>query len=193
MEMHLYHCLHTHRYMEAFAVYTEAREHERFAILEGGSQEDWMMFGGYFNLLAILGQLDAKEVEKSVGKFKASKFENDFNLHDKDKEGMNIPRLLLPMLFSIAQKKYDDFSKSREALIKYRQRYLNSETNRRSAIFMGILLNIAELPFEKMQAQRKIEKGLADLQAEPSHYIGQSFAVEIVPYDDLTKLLLDVV
>ncbi len=109
---------------------------------------------------------------------------------DKEKVGMNIPLILLPVMYSIATGAYEeDFGRSMEALDKYRQRYLENDKNRRSAIFLKLLLALAKRNFEGIQAERKIEKEWALLQKEPPQLAGQSFAVEFVPYEDLWEML----
>jgi hypothetical protein len=65
--------------------------------------ENWLLIGGYLHLISKFGLLDASEVEQVVGKFKYSKIYNDIEILKKDKEGMNIPLLLLPVLYELAQ------------------------------------------------------------------------------------------
>jgi hypothetical protein len=49
------------------------------------------------------------------------------------------------------------------------------------------------LPYNIEVVGKKIAKKLEDLNNVPPNYIGQSYAVEIIPYEDLTAMLLQVV
>lgn len=190
MEYQFYYFIYTKRYSKALEVYAQAVQHPRHALLSGSIRDVWTLCGGYLHLLATLGKLDPKSVEAVVGYFRPVKFRNDFEVMDKEKEGMNIPLVLLPVMFSIAQGQYEEsFSRSIEALDKYRKRYLENETNRRSAIFLKMLLALAKKNFEGTQAERKMEKERALLEAETPQVAGQSFAVEIIPYEDLWEML----
>ncbi|MBU6340646.1 MAG: hypothetical protein KGS48_04050, partial [Bacteroidetes bacterium] len=110
---------------------------------------------------------------------------------DRDKEGMNIPLVLLPLLFSLAEKDdLEGYGRSIEAIEKYRKRYLDNEMNRRSASFTKMLLALGKIRYEKGSAERKIKKEMAVLDSLPPQDASQSLAVEIIPYEDLWALLI---
>lgn len=196
METLFYYNMYTRRYSEALQVFSRVIQHPRYGLLNGQTRDMWTLHGGYLHLLAALRQLDVKEVEAIAGYFNpgTTRYGNDFEVLDKEKEGMNIPLVLLPVLFSIAKGNFDedDFGRSMEALDKYRKRYLENDTNRRSAIFLKMILALAKKNFEGGRAERKMEKERALLQQEPSEMAAQSFAVEVIPYEDLWEMLLDV-
>lgn len=190
MELLFYHRIYNHRYEEALEIYGRSVQHPRFQLLSGSYRDLWTLCGGYLHLLAVLGKLDAKAVENVAGYFRAVKFQNDFEVLDKEKAGMNIPLVLLPVMYSIATSAYEEeFGRSMEALDKYRKRYLENETNRRSAIFLKMLLALAKKNFEGDHAERKMEKEWQQLKQLPPQMAGQSFAVEIIPYEDLWEML----
>ncbi len=189
METHFHYCLHARRYTDAFSIYTRAVQQLRYDLLGGSARDDWRMYGGYLHLLAQLKKLDAEKVVAVDGAFRFTKFNNDFSILNKDKEGMNIPLVLLPMMYSLVQGNYLDSGLSLEALDKYRQRYLENDLNRRSAIFVKMLTALAKREFEQASADRKIQKELEELKAQPPQLSRQTFAVEVIPYEDLWEML----
>ena len=122
-----------------------------------------------------------------------SPFNNDFEVFDRDKEGMNIPLFLLPLLYSLAQGSdhEEEYGRSVDAIEKYRKRYLDNDLNRRSASFTNMLLALGKIEFEQASAERKIKKEMAVLTSLPPQEAGQSLAVEIIPYEDLWQMLVE--
>lgn len=189
MCMIFYNKIYTKKYIEALHIYQKATSHPRFNLLGGIKRDEWKLFRPYLYLLAIFGKLELKMVEAIIGKFKLHKALNEFEVADKDKEGMNIPIMMLPVLFSIAQKDYLEFGRSTDALNKYRQRYLENDINRRSASFIKLLLALSQKEFEKENSEKKIKKELEVLKNTPEPSSGQSYAIEIIPYEDLWEML----
>lgn len=193
LEVYFYFCLYRHKYESGFEIFIKVMKYQpRFDLIGSNIRDTWQLYGGYLHLLAALGQLDPAEVEAAAGPFRYKKFINDFEVLDKDKEGMNIPLVLLPILFSVAKGDYqEEYGRSVEALEKYRKRYLDNDMNRRSASFMVMLMAYAKKEFEPALSEKKIKKELAVLQSIPPQVAGQNFAVEIVPYEDLWEMLTE--
>lgn len=189
MQLYLYYCFYAKRYTDALDLFRQAVQHPRYAMLNDTVRDEWQLFGGYLQLLAALKKLDPVEVEAVAGNYRYVKFSNDFLVLPKDKEGMNIPLILLPVLYSLATGEKEEYGRTTEALEKYRIRYLNNDLNRRSAAFMKILFALSDRPFRPGPADRKIAKEWEILTAERPQVAGQSFAVEIVPYEDLWEMM----
>ena len=190
LESYFYYRTYQRNYIKALHIFEKATKHARFAQLEGSFKDNWLLLGGYLHLLAALGRLDSKQVESIVGPYRYGRLVNEVEIVDKDREGMNIPLLFLPILFGLAQGNYADYGgRSEEALEKYRQRYLDNSVNQRSAAFMNMLMALDKKAFDPISAERRIKKGLDTLQQEQPQVIGQSFAIEIIPYEDLWTML----
>ncbi|MEQ1743932.1 MAG: hypothetical protein ABMA02_00775 [Saprospiraceae bacterium] len=194
LETQFYYYTYFKKYEQALRVFEEAVGHPKYLLLSGSARDMWVMIGGYLHILAIFGKLDKNDVETAAGYFNpfAARFLNDFEILDKEKDGMNIPLVLLPVLYSVAKGLYEEeaFRRSVEALDKYRKRYLENDTNRRSAIFLKLLLAIAKREFAGERAETKIQKERELLKKEPPEIAGQSFAIEVIPYEDLLEMLL---
>lgn len=193
LETQFYYLTYLRQYTEALRVHETVTSHPRYALLSGSARDIWVMFGGYLHLLAALGQLDEEQVNRSAGYTPfSSRFLNDFEVLDKEKDGMNIPLVLLPVLYSLAKgiTHEDSFRRTVEALDKYRKRYLDNDVNQRSAIFLKMLLTLAQKDFTGERAIRKMEKELAQLGQIPPQMANQSFVVEVIPYEDLWEMLI---
>ena len=189
-EVYFYHCMYSGQYEQALDVYSKITSSSTFNLLDGSHHDNWLLLGGYLHLLAKLGVLDTAKVESIVGTFKFGKFFNEIEVLDKDKEGMNIPLVLLPVLFHLAQKTFDEQKDiSVEALEKYRQRWLANDMNRRSDSFLKMLIAFAKKDYASAAAEKKISKELEILKSETPQVAGQNFAVEIIPYETLWELL----
>ncbi len=189
-EIYFYYCAYGGRYKDALDIYGQVKESPRLSSLEGSFRDYWQLLGGYLHLLAAFKKLEAAQVEQIVGPFRYTKFANDFEVLGKDKGGMNIPLVLLPVLYSLAQDGgLDESVLSIEALDKYRKRYLDNDVNQRSNSFVKMLIAFTKLPYEKAAAEKKINKELAVLKTLDPQVVGQSFAIEIVPYEDLWGML----
>ena len=191
-EVYFYYLTYRRKYFEALDILKKTIIHPRFLHIDDGSMDNWLLMGGYLHLLAALGKLNPKEVENIAGPFRYGRLLNQVKVVNKDREGMNIPLMLLPILFSLAQGNYQNYGRSNEALDKYRQRYLENEINKRSAIFVTMLMALDKKTFQPAEAGRRIKKGLEALSQENPQVIGQSFAIEIIPYEDLWEMLQEV-
>lgn len=189
-EVYFYHCMYVGNYYQALEIYHKITHSLSFNLLDGSYHDNWLLLGGYLHLVAKLGRLDPVKVEAIVGTFRFGKFFNEIEVLDKDKEGMNIPLVFLPILFHLAQKTFDEQKDiSVEALEKYRQRWLANDMNRRSDSFLKMLIAFARKDFASAAAEKKIQKELEILKNETPQVAGQNFAVEVVPYEVLWELL----
>ncbi|MDX1913667.1 MAG: hypothetical protein SFV22_19385 [Saprospiraceae bacterium] len=187
-ESFLHYCLFARRYADALAIFEKAAHHPKFDSLAGAVRDNWQLYGGYLHLLAAFGKLNTAEVQKIVGEFRFAKLNNEIEVVAKDKEGMNIPLVLLPVIHSLVK---GNIEISAENLEKYRKRYLESDMNRRSAAFLNLLIAYARRDFKAHLVEKKIRKELDILASEQPKVAGQTFAVEIIPYEDLWEMLVE--
>lgn len=185
-----YNAFYTNNFKRALELFNAITNSQFYKNLPETTQEKWRLIAGYLHLLAELDQLDKAQVREIVGEFKFNKFINDFEHIDRDRGGLNIPLLLLPILFQLAKGNFkEEFGRSIEALDKYRIRYLNTDANARSATFMKLLLAYTQAPYQPEHTARAIQRHLEKLQNQPLAVIGQEFVVEVIPYEDLWVML----
>ena len=103
---------------------------------------------------------------------------------------MNIPLIFLPVIYHLVKGTFDAADISSESLEKYRKRYLDNDMNRRSASFLNMLIAFAKRDYKSASAEKKIKKELEVLAKEQPQVAGQTFAVEIIPYEDLWEMMV---
>jgi len=189
-ELHLHYCLFARQYEETLSIFERSSQHPKFESLSGAVRDTWQVYGGYLHLLAALGKLELAKVEAAVGTFRYARLSNEIEVLDKDKQGMNIPLIFLPVIYNLVKGTFDSSGISLEALEKYRKRYLDNDMNRRSAAFLNMLMAFAKLDFTTASAEKKIKKELKILSKEQPQVAGQTFAVEIIPYEDLWAMMM---
>ncbi len=190
-ELHLHYCLFARRYEDALNIFALVSKNENYSTLTGAARDTWQLYGGYLHLLAALGKLDTAKVVEAVGEYRYGKLNNEIEVVNRDKHGMNIPLVLLPVLYSLAVGDFEEKDISPENLEKYRTRYLNIEMNRRSAAFLTLLLTYPKKEYATEIAERKIQKELDEMATEQPKVAGQTFAVEIIPYEDLWEMMME--
>ncbi|MFN0173035.1 MAG: hypothetical protein ACKVU0_00200 [Saprospiraceae bacterium] len=189
-ELYLHYCLFARRYEDALALFEKASQHPKFESLGGAVRDNWQIYGGYLHLLAALGKLDASKVDERVGTFRYARLSNEIEVLAKDKQGMNIPLIFLPVVYHLVKGTFDTADISPESLEKYRKRYLDNDMNRRSAAFLNMLVAFAKRDYKSASAEKKIKKEMEVLAKEQPQVAGQTFAVEIIPYEDLWEMMV---
>ncbi len=188
-EMFFHYCLYAKRYKNALETYEKVVGHPRFKNMNTVMKDNWNLYGGYLQLLKALKQLDPESVDSVVEPYKPTKFINNFEVFTKDKEGMNIPLVLLPFLIELANKTFDASDSTLENLDKYRIRNIDHAMNVRSNIFLELLIVYAQKDFKPQLYHKKLEPSLNALRSREKTTPLQLFSAEIIPYEDLWDLL----
>jgi len=185
-------CYTHHRlYKKAFEAFKTGYEHKRFRLQSVRMQEEWRLIGAYLNLLVELGELPQAEVEAAVGTYKSTKFENDFTELSRDKEGMNIPIVILPAVFALAKSDFEAFEAQIDKLDKYRKRYLENELNQRSARFLQMMFALAKQKYGgSVRSEGRLRQEVEKLHALTPQVARQHYAIEVIPYENLWELLV---
>ena len=192
LELYLYYNLFARRYDKALELFEKGVKHPKFETLNGAARDNWQLFGGYIHLLAALNKLPQAKVESVVGTFRYARLSNEITVLDKDKQGMNIPLVLLPVIYNLVKGTFDNADISPESLEKYRKRYLDNDMNRRSAAFLNMLIAYAKRDYQSASAEKKIKKELEVLEKEQPLVAGQTYAVEIIPYEDIWEMMTEI-
>ena len=191
----LYFLLYTHsgQYEQANEILNTIMGHLRFEDLPENIQETWKISEAYLYFLECTGHLHAREQEEQESrKFRLSKFLNEMAVFSKDKQGMNIAILIIEILLGIAQKKYDELIDRVEAMEKYRSRYLREEGIERANHFLRMLLQLPKNAFRRDEALAKAKEDQLALEAMPIEMANQTYEIEIVPYEKLWEIVLEI-
>jgi hypothetical protein len=188
-EVNYYYNAYMKDYPKCVEIYGQVNAQPNFSSLPPQIQEQWQLIGQYLILLSNLGAIDKKLVESVVGNVRMTKALNEIELLERDTSGMNIPVLLLPFLDEIATDRDAAQIRSWAALEMYRRRHLNNKVNERSNSFIKLLHALGYF-YESPKASAKIVKReLKKLQDNEPKIAGQTFWIEVIPYEDLGVLL----
>ncbi len=188
-ELRLMLALHSKEYTAAYFILNDAINHHKFRILRASLRERWLINKAYISFLIFIGKITTEEREKK--KFKVGKFLNSVPIYSKDKRGLNIPILILQILFMIVKKDYSQSIDRFEAIKKYCSRYLRDNDNLRSNCFINMLLQIPISNFHKAGVERRAKKYYDKLLATPLDIASQGHEIEIIPYEDLWAFVME--
>ena len=190
-ELYLMLSMHTANYQGAYEVFTTTTRHKSFQFLPPSLTEIWRIYESYLHFLVDIGRIQPAEHDKSFNKFRLGRFINETPIFSKDKRGMNIPILVIQIIFMIHQKKYGDAIDRIEAIQKYCSRYLVKDDTFRSNCFIKMLLQIPKASFHKAAVERKSEKYLGRLREFALNLSTQSHEIEIIPFEVLWEMVLE--
>ena len=183
--------MHSREYQQAYAVFTAIVEHRKFKALPENIREIWRIYEAYLHYLINTSHINSAADDKRFNRFRLGKFLNDTPIFSKDKRGMNIPILVIQILFMILQKKYDQAINRIDSIEKYCSRYLKKDDTYRSNNFIKLLLQIPASGFHRAAVERNAKRYLDNLQAVPAAKVNQTYEIEIVPYEDLWEIALE--
>ncbi len=182
--------MHTREYQAVYDIAKTAMAHSSYKFLPPQMLETWQINQAYLYFLAAIQKIDILPTDPMAKTFKLSKFLNEIAIFSKDKQGMNIPIVIIQVLFMLLQKKYDLAIDRMEAIEKYCVRHLSDEDNIRSNYFIRMLLQIPAASFCRNQAIQRAQKYLEGLQQHPIDLANQAHEIEIIPYEDLWVFVL---
>lgn len=180
--------LHTHNYTEAHQVWQHATSQPSFHTLGKRALEKWKIYEAWLEYLLFIGKLKSSPVETS-GKFRLNKFLNEVPIFSKDKRGMNVPILVIQILFLIAQKRHGAVLSRIEAIERYCSRYLKQDENYRCNVFIRLLLQIPKAHFHPQTVLSRAERYLKLLEQYPLQMSPQGYELEVIPFEELWAMV----
>ncbi len=190
-ELNLMLVLHTKKYEDGPQIVYESLKHRKFKHMNISLQEKWTIYKAYIHFLIYIGKIPEETNCVNLGQFRKGKFLNSVPIFSKDKRGLNIPILVIQILFMIVKKDYDNAIDRIEAIEKYCSRYLKKEDNLRSNCFIRALLQVPISSFHKNGVNRRAKKYIDQLKTVPLEIANQSHEVEVIPYEDLWEFVID--
>lgn len=145
----------------------------------------------YIYFLNIIGKIRTTKLHNSILNFKINRFLNDIPLFSKDKRGLNISILILHVLIMLANQEYNKIIDRVDALNQYSSRYLRKDATFRSNIMVKMLLAMINADFHPVRTKRYTDELFKKLQTVPRGVTEQGAEVEIVPYEDLWPMVLE--
>ncbi len=187
-ELYLKLAFYSRNYEEGAQLIQAVIAHPRFDFLPESNQELWKIYESYAFLLAKTGRIQGL----STNKFKLNKFVNETRIYSKDKGGMNVAILVLKTLYLLAERRYDQVIDDVVGIERYCSRYLTDKNTLRSSNFIKMLLQIPLGQFDAALVEKRAARYLKGLSENPLLVHQQTHEVEIIPYETLWELALEV-
>ena len=190
-ELYFLIALHSRSYQKAYDIWLSVHTQPNLSVQPDVVTEMWMVFGAYVQLLIKSGNITLEFEEDAEARFRMGKFLNSMVVFSKDKRGMNIPVMVVHFLYRLAEGKSDQLLDLAESMERYRKRYLDHPDTRRSNIFFQMLLTLPRAAWQRDTAIA-LTAGLAkELSRTTTEQANHNNEVEIIPYDNLWKIALD--
>lgn len=187
-ELYFLTAMHSGNYPDVSEIYVRVFTHPGFERQPAPVIELWKIFEAYTYLLAQTGFIAEN---KLTGKFRVSKFLNEIQVFAKDKAGMNVPVLVIQFLFELAENKWSQIIDRVENLAKYRSRYIDARQTVRSHCFIRMLELIPKASFQVPEIEKRAADVLQQLRSVPLEVANQNHEIEIIPYEILWTIALN--
>ena len=186
--------LHMHQYLDCFTYLSEVVSHSSFKKLFSNYREPWIIREAYFHLLLETNNIDVMLLEAyTLRKFSLTRFRNDIEQFSKDKRGLNIAIIIVQALFYLARDQKELFENKIQSLNQYSMRYLRQNDTLRSNAFIKMLQKLPETNYHPLRWQAHTKKLLNKIFLAKKNMHFQSREQEIIPYEQLVKLIIDII
>ncbi len=184
LRVYYYVCLQSEQYQEAVRVNNQVFNHKNFKRQPQEMKERFYLLRIYLNWLVKAGVADTGSLV--IDAFRFTRFYNDIVTFSQDRQGVNIPKLIIRILWYITVDELNTAWRFIENLDRYHSRHLrNAASLRRTYYFVRIVLQIEKASFNSAVFVRQTEKLYETLRSHTRPSEQQSFEVEIIPYERL--------
>jgi hypothetical protein len=185
-------CFHSEQYEEAYLVFRETTGHPKFRKLIGNYQEFWKVCEVYIYVCVSLGLINNLSAEEQRKKFRVSTFVNNVPGFSFDKRGMNIPIIIAQILYFLGKKDFVSVLDRIQSIERYCIRHLvDKHFDIRSYYFIKMLLTLPEADYNFKRVQIRSQGFKEKFEAAPEN--AKNIELEIMPYETLWNLLLDLI
>jgi len=184
LNLHLY----TGRYEASALVMKKVLGHARFEFLPENNKEIWRVYEAYICWLIQIGYMHTPIKQK----FKLARFINEMPIFSKDKSGVNVAIVIVKFIFLLTDRKFGQLLDEVESLEQYCYRYLRGEQTRRSYYFIKMLLQIPLSGFDLPTISKKSSQYREKLDTMPQQVANQTYEMEIIPYEQLWTIILEI-
>lgn len=178
-------------YGELYTLYKSRIDHKNLKKIPV-VEEQWRIREAFIHFL-----LEAKIIERhkldvsSLKIFNVNKFLNSVTFYNKDKAGLHIQIIILKILFLLLKRKFDSIDELTDTLNQYIYKYLNKKEAMRSFYFIKLLIKMVEVGFHPVRLRAHTKIIYSKMEALTLMIDEKSNMVEILPYEDLWQIILD--
>ncbi len=177
-------------YQDAYDYLFEVTENTNFKSLYAVYREPWLVKEAYTQLLIKMDKIQ-EDKENKLRPFRINRFLNEVPHFSKDKRGLNIAILIIHVLFLFINKKEFEIEDRLHALGQYSFRYLRNDETLRSNAFIKMLQKLPQANFHPLRLERYVGKFHKRLKETPMNISEQSAEIEIIPYEHLWEIVIE--
>ena len=168
---------------------TAAKSYKKFVL----QHEYWNVIEAYIHFLIRMDKItpNIEGSSKRLRPFSLARFLNDVPKFSKDKRGLNISILIIQFLFLLLDRKYSKLIDRLDAIKQYSYRYLKNDESYRSNLFIKMLLKVADADFHPIAAKRYTKEMHEKLLASNPSANFQSVEIEVIPYEKLWEIVME--
>lgn len=180
--------LHNKDYQGANSGLNDIYNHPSFNKMTPNIVQVYHVYSAYLYFLAKINKI---KTTNALPKFRIFKFLNDIPLFTKDKRGLNIAILIVHVLILLEQRNHGSIIDRIDALSQYCHRHLRRDETFRANCFIKMLIQSARAQFNRIRTERYTLRLRQNLESMPLSVSVRNIEVEIIPYEDLWEMVLD--
>ena len=180
-------------YNQASMLLIDVLNLKNFSKVEAKWREPWLIKEAYINILLELGKIkDEFSTALKKRSFRLRKFLNTVPQNTKDKSGLNVSILVAQFLFLLIRDNTEELYDKLDSLKQYTHRYLKKDNTLRSNLFIRMLMTLPKSDFHPVRVEARTKDFWKKLQATPMMVSEQSHEVEIIPYEHLWEIVMEI-
>lgn len=190
MEYYLLLALHTNNYINALAIFNQAKSNSKFKKLDGESKKKWKIYEIYLSYF-----IENQGIENPLlniaekRNFRTGRFLNDPVLYPKELRIFTVHLLVAQILFLLDAKNFPEITDRIDRLRSYATKQLDRVKDYRTIQFIRLLQQLPRANF-KITELNHSDKHYDLLVEQAFSYQGTISGLEIIPYEKLWNYIL---
>lgn len=190
MEYYFLLAMHTENLVNTMGIYQRVTNLPKFRKASRLIKEKWKIYQYYMEYMIEIGGDKNLSLTLQKSGIKLNKLMTDPVLYPKELRILTIHTVIAQVLFALERKNFVNAAENIERLKSYTQRQLKSEENQRMILFIKLLQQLMKADFTQIHLS-STEKYLEKLEEKPLMYRGNLNDLEIIPLENLWKILLE--
>jgi hypothetical protein len=174
-------CIHSKNYIKAWELFDSALANPLFDSYPMERKEKWKLFEAYLGFIA----------PQPKRKFKLFKFLNEVTVYSKDKRGLNVSIMIAQIILLLDEGNFDMLINKADSFKIYFRRYVTRHINYRTFYMVKMLEVMFRYNFDYKKVKDISDKFYIRLSDKKGHYKGNIESLEIIPYEELWKQILE--
>lgn len=190
-EYHFLLAIHVKSYHKADQIHHEIVNYSGFKKVDNEIQKKWFIFELYLSFVKSFLLKEEERAKLNKNNLRLNKFLNEGALYPKAQRIFMVHHMIVQILFLLEEKR---FSQARSLILQLKghiNRQLRKEEYYRTIQFIRLLQQLQKADFQEARLSN-VEKYYNRLaEEEPFFYRGLLLELEIIPYDQLWRIILE--